>query len=494
VYSKRLPPLGPTVEQEPMTTTTFAGRLIAPYQHDGVKWLLSRELAKDYPGGLLCDEMGLGKTVQMLATMCLNFKQRTLIVVPKSLVGQWVTEVARFAPKMTVGTFDGPHRKIPDTLPNVTIAPYSVLSREMDNMPCPLVRIAWDRVILDEGHEIRNRKSKTSVLCKALIAKIKWILTGTPVFNHMNDFVTLSGFIGVPRDYVQGYTQQVRERFVLRRTKTDLAQFNKRLELPRCNFENIELEMYPEEKAVYAQVFGTGQDIVRSATKSTMVNMRQMEMLEALLRVRQAMSWPQLYYDGMARKEETDPELWEGRSKKMETLIEFIQSHPDEKALIFCNFTGEMDEIHSRLKDAKIPVFRIDGSVSGEDRETQVSGFKAGPSNSAFIIQIKAGGVGLNLQEATRVYITSPSWNPATELQAIGRAHRTGQTRVVHVKRLVYIGEDKLPSVEVSIMGLQDGKAKICAEILNDPRLESIVPNIPKTKINILALRKIFAV
>jgi SNF2 family DNA or RNA helicase len=299
----------------------------------------------------------------------------------------------------------------------------------MDDMPCPLVRIMWDRIILDEGHEIRNRKSKTSVLCKSLMAKIKWILTGTPVFNHMNDFVTLAGFIGIPRDYVQGYTQQVRERFVLRRTKADLAHLNKRLELPRCDFENIELDMYPEEKAVYATVFGDGQDVIRSAMKSTMVNMHQMEILEALLRVRQVMTWPQLYLDGMARKDKNDPELWEGRSKKLETLIELIKSHPDEKALVFCNFTGEMNEIHRRIKELGLPVFRIDGSVSGEDRESQVSGFKSGSSNSVFIIQIKAGGVGLNLQEATRVYITSPSWNPATELQAIGRAHRTGQNR-----------------------------------------------------------------
>ena len=109
-------------------------------------------------------------------------------------------------------------------------------------------------------------------------------------------------------------------------------------------------------------------------------------------------------------------------------------------------------------------------------------------------IQIKAGGVGLNLQEATRVYITTPSWNPATELQAIGRAHRTGQLRPVTVRRLVYTGEDSLPSVEMSIMNLQEAKAKICAEILNDPRLESVIPNIPKTKINVQTLKKIFAV
>ena len=153
-----------------------------------------------------------------------------------------------------------------------------------------------------------------------------------------------------------------------------------------------------------------------------------------------------------------------------------------------------MNEIHKRLSDIEVPVLRIDGSVTGENRDKCIAEFKAGPVNAVLLIQIKAGGVGLNLQEATRVYITTPSWNPATELQAIGRAHRTGQLREVTVRRLVYTGDDSLPSVEMSIMNLQEGKAKICAEILNDPRLESVIPNIPKTKINVQTLKKIFAV
>jgi SNF2 family DNA or RNA helicase len=135
--------------------------------------------------------------------------------------------------------------------------------------------------------------------------------------------------------------------------------------------------------------------------------------------------------------------------------------------------------------------------VSKEQRDERIQGFKRGPKNSVFIIQIKAGGVGLNLQEATRVYITCPAWNPATELQAIGRAHRTGQTQKVVVRRLIYMGEDgaePLPSVEQSIMQLQEGKAKVCAEVLNDPRLETQVPNVTRTKITIHTLRKIFAV
>ena len=222
--------------------------------------------------------------------------------------------------------------------------------------------------------------------------------------------------------------------------------------------------------------------------------MHQMELLECLLRVRQVMTWPQLYIDGVARKNDEDPELWTGRSRKMETLLESVLSHPTEKALVFAQFMGEMDEIQNRLHAKGIPTYRIDGSVSKEQREERISAFKKGPANSVFLIQIKAGGLGLNLQEATRVYITCPAWNPATELQAIGRAHRTGQTQRVVVRRFVYVGDEQVNSVEQSIMQLQEGKAKVCAEVLNDPRVQNQVPNVPRVKVNIRTLRKIFAV
>jgi SNF2 family DNA or RNA helicase len=472
-------------------------RLISPYQHDGLKWLVARELDQTHPGGFLCDEMGLGKTVQLIATMIVNPKPHTLVVVPKSIVGQWCAEVARFAPHLTTCAFDGTKRKLPEKLPDIVVAPYSVLPQRKGAPPTELLRVAWDRVILDEGHEIRNRKSKGHIVCRALQAPIRWIVTGTPVFNSIKDFVALCAFVGLPREVVQGYTDKIREKFVLRRTKEDVALHNKRLELPPLDFQNLELEMYPEERDLYSDVFHKGQAIVRHVFAAGTQNLHQMELLECLLRTRQVMTWPQLYLDGIALKEESDPEPWLGRSRKMETLMELIKTHPKEKTLIFTQFMGEMDRIQELLTEMGTPTFRIDGSVSKEQRDARIQGFKKGPPNSVFIIQIKAGGVGLNLQEATRVYITCPAWNPATELQAIGRAHRTGQTQKVVVRRLIYMGEDgvePLPSVEQSIMHLQEGKAKVCAEVLNDPRLETQVPNATRTKITIHTLRKIFAV
>jgi SNF2 family DNA or RNA helicase len=484
-------------------------RLIAPYQREGVKWLVEREIAQSFPGGFLCDEMGLGKTVQLIAAMIANPKPRTLVIVPKSIVGQWCQEVARFAPHLSTYAFDGASRKLPAKLPAIVVAPYSVLPQRVGGPVCELLSVQWDRVILDEGHEIRNKKSKVHIACNALRASIRWVVSGTPVFNSIKDFVALCSFVGIPRDVVQGYTDQIRDSYVLRRTKEGVARFNPRLELPPCDFQNIELEMYPEEKELYREVFTNGQDIIRHVIKTQTQNLHQMEILECLLRARQVMTWPQLYLDGIALKEDSDPVPWVGRSKKMVTLILKILEHPKEKTLVFTQFMGEMDHIQDMLTQLKIPVFRIDGSVSKEQRDERIAGFKGASCGTdyspVFLIQIKAGGVGLNLQEATRVYITCPAWNPATELQAIGRAHRTGQTKKVTVRRLIYVGEDgvpgpdgnlvgALPSIEQSIMQLQEAKAKVCAEVLNDPGLETQVPNVPRTRITIHALKRIFAV
>jgi len=468
-------------------------RLIAPYQHEGVKWLVERELARTYPGGFLCDEMGLGKTVQLIATMLANPKPRTLVVVPKSLVSQWHDEIRRFT-SFSVCVFDGPSRVLEDA--DVTVAPYSVLAPRNGSPITPLHKTRWGRVVMDEGHEIRNPKSKTHIAARALHAHVRWIVSGTPVMNAMRDFVALCGFLGIDKRNVQAQPSDYRAKYVLRRTKADVAEFNARLALPPCDFENVELEMYPEEQELYEEVYQNAREVVSSVLGAENQGMHQMAILEALLRARQVMIWPQMYYDGVAIQREETPELWKGRSRKLERLLEMVASHPKEKALVFCSFVGEMDEIEKRLYDQGVPTWRIDGSVSKDDRETRLREFKRGPENAVFIIQIKAGGVGLNLQEATRVYITAPSWNPATELQAIGRAHRQGQTSKVVVRRLIYVGRDgpePLPSVEQSIMGMQADKAAITAQLLNDPRLLAQVPNVTKTKLNIYAVKKIFA-
>ena len=346
-------------------------RLIAPYQHDGVKWLVKRERDTEHPGGFLCDEMGLGKTVQLLATMCLNPKDRTLVVVPKSILGQWASEVKRFTPHIKVHTFAGAKRVPPEFTegePQIVVASYAMTRDGV------LQQFKWDRIILDEAHEIRNSKSKTFQWVMKIQAAIKWVVTGTPVFNSAKDFLNLGSFVGLSKLSITANYSGIRERYVLRRTKDEL---NARLKLPPCDFENVELDMSPEERELYTDVFLSAHETVKDIMKSAYAGMYQMEMLECLLRVRQVMTWPQMYYDGMAKKEKTeDVETWCGKSAKFDKLMEMLESHPAEKSLVFCQFMGEMNRIQEMLRERGFKVFRIDGSVDNSARETQIQGFK----------------------------------------------------------------------------------------------------------------------
>ena len=466
------------------------GRLFAPYQHDGVKWMLGMEHQVSGPkGGFLCDEMGLGKTVQLVATMLGNRKPRTLIIVPKSIITQWSEEIAKFAPGLQVAVFDGPNRVL-DKTADVTLVPYTLLTMKGESLDTktPLHMVKWDRVILDEAHEIRNKGSKLFKSVCRLDSGIRWLVTGTPVFNSIQDFVSLCTFLGIPKSFVQGRTKEIKDIYILRRTKDDLVE---RLRLPPCYFENVELDMFTEERALYECVFTEAQDTIKDAFRNAVsLNAKNMVILECLLRARQCMIWPQMYLNGVAMKNETIPMQWEGRSNKMETLFRMIQEHPDEKSLVFCQFRGEMNYIQSQLK---CPVFRVDGSVPKDERVRQIEGFKKASSGAVFIIQIKSGGQGLNLQEATRVYIMAPSWNPATELQAIGRSHRTGQTQAVYVKKLIYKECPRFVSVEEEMMALQGHKSIVCSEVLNDDRVKTQIPvNRTSDRISILDIKKIF--
>jgi len=449
-------------QQYEKAKSLLAARLYAPYQQEGVLWMLTMENNQGRPkGGFLCDEMGLGKTVQLIATMLGNKKKRTLVVVPKSVVTQWVNEVHKFAPSLTCKEWNH------DVNADVIIVPYSMVGK--------VETIQWDRIILDEAHEIRNRSSKIFRTVCSIKADIRWVVTGTPVFNSISDFVSLCQFIGISKALVQGMTNKVKDIYILRRTKEQRS-------LPNCYFDNVELDMYKEERQLYDFVFKDAQDTIKEIFKTSVnLNSKNMQLLECLLRARQCCIWPQMYYDGVCE----EPEQWIAPSKKMETLLDMIRSHPNEKSLIFCQFIAEMNYIQSQLD---CQVFRIDGSVSKEVRDQQVKDFRKAPDNAVFIIQIKSGGQGLNLQEATRVYITSPSWNPATELQAVGRSHRNGQTKPVYVKKFIY-----KDTVEEEMVALQGHKSVVCAEVLNDKRLEDQIPvKERKRSMSILDIKKIF--
>lgn len=472
--------------------STFKGRLIPPYQNRGVAWMLSRELSQgSVKGGMMCDEMGLGKTAQTIAMMLGNPVKRTLIVVPKSVLNQWVGEIGRFAPGFSVGIWDSTKPEIANYDVVFTTYGMTMNRHKFDDMTY-LHRFEWGRIILDEAHEIRNKKSKAHQSLIRIRSNIRWVLSGTPVFNSMHDFVALGEFIGIPGKYIQADPSNIRKSYIMRRTKADVAEHNSRLALPPCEFENVELDMLPEERDIYVSAYTEARNIILDIFRnSENVAAHSMNILEQLLRIRQTMVHPQVYIDGVSKKGDDEHYDFEHKTAKFEYLERNVRSHPNEKTLIFCQFIREMDLICEMFSDYK--VFRLDGSVSMDQRSQYISQFNRYDGKTIFVIQIKAGGVGLNLQSATRVYLTAPSWNPATELQAIGRSHRTGQTQKVYVKKLIYRLDDDTPSVEQSMMELQGSKSKITAEVLNDPRIEKDIPQTNQKGISIRSIRKLFS-
>ena len=195
--------------------------LYSPHQEDGVKWMNQMENQLNGPkGGFLCDEMGLGKTIQTIATILKNPKKHTLIVVPKTLVPQWKSEINKFAPGLDVLMYDG-KTKMGDTngisLYDIVVTSYPTVCSKTST----LHSISWDRVVLDEAHEIRNRKTRTFKKINTLKSSIRWIVTGTPVFNTMEDFVSLCEFIGFSKNTVQAMHDKIKDIYILRRTKAD---------------------------------------------------------------------------------------------------------------------------------------------------------------------------------------------------------------------------------------------------------------------------------
>ncbi len=426
------------------------------YQKVGIKWMVNREKQR-IKGGFLCDEMGLGKTVQTLYTMMINRLPKTLIVVPNSLVDQWVYEIENITDlELDRDVFVTTYSKF---LP--TCKQYKKLMSQH-----------WDRIVLDEGHEIRTKTSKRFKNMCEISSDIRWVLTGTPIYNKQSDYNTLLKFVTQ-----NAFEIPSRQEIMLRRTKEDVG-----LNIPKCHFENIELEMYPEEFDVYKKYFNNfSGEISKKTEQGGPIQLYNMLLINCLLRVRQLCTHPKLL----------EPK-YSGRSRKMDELVEDIKKHPDEKSVIFCNFHKEMDIIQS-IVDVK--TFRLDGSIPSHTRTSVLNDFKMCTEPCALIIQIKTGGQGLNIQEATRVYIMSPSWNPATELQAIARCHRTGQTKDVYVKKFIYISNDRCVNcVDESIVLLQEHKSIVCADVPNDPRFVSQIPeNLKKAKFP-QVLRKIFEI
>jgi superfamily II DNA or RNA helicase len=442
--------------------------VLRPYQKAGVAWL--EFLRQNNFGGILADEMGLGKTLQTLALLQSHPVETrqgalkptpALIVCPTSLVFNWLAEAKKFTPTLKVLALEGPNRealfqKIPDH--DVVVTSYALIRRDADRYR----EFEFDTVVLDEAQHIKNRQTQNAQAVKAVRARHRLVLTGTPMENSVLDLWSIfdflmPGYLGSAQDFRERYeipitrdkAPPVQARlarrlrpFILRRLKRDVAR-----DLP-AKLEQVSFcELTEEQRAVYQQVIEASRREVMESVGAEGLARSRMVILTALLRLRQVCCDLRLL-----KLEHVDPAT---ASAKLDLFGELLEEVIDggHRVLVFSQFVTMLGLLREKLTENAIDFCYLDGSTT--NRSQVVERFQTG-AIPVFLISLKAGGVGLNLTGADTVIHFDPWWNPAVEEQASDRAHRIGQTRVVTSYKLITRN-----TVEEKILGLQARKREI---------------------------------
>lgn len=448
----------------------FQGQL-RNYQREGLGWL--DFLRTFHFGGCLADDMGLGKTIQVLALLQGRRTRRlkqdetrrpSIVVVPKSLVFNWIDEAARFTPRLRVLDYTGTRRQeVLDQLGecDLLVTTYGTLRRDI----VKLKDIHFDYAILDESQAVKNANSQASKACRLLQADHRLAMTGTPVENHLGELWALFEFLnpgilgrtstfqtlvkqGQQDDQAVQLLSQALRPFFLRRTKEQVLT-----ELPEKTEQTVYCEMAPKQRKLYDELRTFYRLSLQQRVEQIGFENAKIHVLEALLRLRQAACHPGL----LDEKRAGDP------SAKMEVLMEHLREVIDEghKALVFSQFTSLLALVRRTLDQQRIPYQYLDGQT--RHRKEVVQRFQEDPQCPLFLISLKAGGHGLNLTAADYVFILDPWWNPAVESQAIDRAHRLGQTRHVFAYRLIC-----KDTVEEKILELQHSKRELADAIISE--------------------------
>ncbi len=443
---------------------------LRPYQQDGFGWLAF--LWEHRLGGILADDMGLGKTLQSIALIS-HARQRDpaaapfLIVAPTSVVANWAAEAARFAPDLNVVPVSATVARSGQGLgelvagADAVVTSYTLLRIDF----AAYAELGWSGLLLDEAQQAKNRQSKIYQCARRLTAPVKIAITGTPLENNLMELwsllsITAPGLFPSPdrfRDYYarpverQGDSErlaQLQRRIkplVRRRTKEQVAA-----DLPAKQEQVLEVDLHPQHRKAYQtrlqrerqKVLGLIGDMNsnRFAIFRSLTVLRQLSLHAGLVDEAHA---------GLA-------------SAKIDALFGQLQevTGGGHRALVFSQFTGFLGKVRERLETEGIPYCYLDGST--RDRAAVVRRFKDGTA-PVFLISLKAGGFGLNLAEADYCFLLDPWWNPATETQAVDRAHRIGQTRNVMVYRLV--AKD---TIEEKVMALKARKARLFSSVLDD--------------------------
>jgi len=456
----------------------FRARL-RPYQHRGLDWLGLLDSLQ--LGACLADDMGLGKTVELLALLSV-LKDRggrktpvtSLLVIPASLIGNWVSEIERFSPSLryivahpAYGTAKAGHKTDPKVAPDLDGTDLVITTYGLCQKAAWLKDRVWDLVVLDEAQAIKNPGTQQTRAVKQLKARNRIAMTGTPIENRLSDLWSLfdflnPGLLGTAKEFTDlaktlrqdpsGYARlkKVVGPYILRRLKTDKAVI---ADLP----DKIEVKTYADMSSKQVVLY---QDLVRQIREQLQEQPEGMRrkglILAALMKFKQLCNHPDQYLG--------QSEFAEDHSGKFQRLRPICETVLDkhERMLVFTQFkemTGPLDRYLQGLFGHKGLV--LHGGTPVAQRRPIVERFQGDEYVPFMVLSLKAGGVGLNLTAANHVVHFDRWWNPAVENQATDRAFRIGQTRNVVVHKFVTRG-----TVEEKIDAMLLEKAELSREIL----------------------------
>ena len=439
------------------------GMSLRPYQQRGFQWM--HTLDQLHMGGVLADDMGLGKTVQVIALLLATRQegQTSLVVAPTTLTYNWLSELQRFAPDLSVMVLAGSAaqrqsqirhvREVKDV--DVLITSYPLIRQDIEH----LTSIDFRFAILDEAQHIKNASSKGAVAVRQLKARTRFALTGTPLENGVGELWSIFNFVlpgyllsysAFMRRYQDGAdAAELRRRispFLMRRLKKEVLT-----ELPD-KIENVmTATMSPEQHKVYQATMMRLRDRVDSIVKEKGFERGRTEVLAAITQLREICCHPALVLED-----------YTGTSGKLDMLLDILPEAIEKgrRVLMFSAFTSMLKILKKELELAGYETMYLDGDTPAPTRVQMCEQFNGG-QGQIFLISLKAGGTGLNLTGADMVIHYDPWWNPAAEDQATDRAYRIGQTRKVEVIRLVTHG-----SIEEQVVALGQRKKALFDQLI----------------------------
>ncbi|KAI9996610.1 hypothetical protein PInf_014347 [Phytophthora infestans] len=455
-----------------------------PYQLEGLNWMI--RLHDSGVNGILADEMGLGKTLQSISLLAYLREARGIegphiIIVPKSTVGNWMRELKRWCPSIKAFKFMGSKDERAVQRETVVRQDFDalVLSYEVATIEKSILqKIKWKYLLIDEAHRVKNENSKLSKVVREFKVEHRLLITGTPLQNNLHELWALLNFL-LPDvfsdsedfdawfnvDEQEGQENVIKKLhtilrpFLLRRLKADVEH-----SLPPKIETKLYVGLSEMQREWYMRV------LHRDATHLNAIGgSDRVRLLNILMQLRKVCNHPYLFEGAEPGPPyQEGPHLWEncGKMTLLHKLLPKLQAQ-GSRVLIFCQMTSMMDILEDYMRYFSHDYCRLDGSTKGEDRDNMMEEFnEPGSSKFCFLLSTRAGGLGINLATADIVILFDSDWNPQVDLQAMDRAHRIGQTKIVRVFRFITDG-----TVEEKIVERAERKLYLDAAIIQQGRL-----------------------